>query len=572
MKLPLSRSFRARLGFVGLGLATTACAAIFGFEDGVLVEGVDATTPDVITTVPDAPLLSDVVVPDAAEDLLAVGKTAPPGCADRRADRTFGVFVSGSAGRNDAACGGPDNPCKTVARGLEAFYEARSKGRGVSFLYVASGTYGETVLIDSQVSLAIEGAYRTRPAAAGTLEWVRDCRDNTSTLTVLAAKDAAGIVIAPFTSIRGDAGVDGGGGGGDAGDASFADAAADARDASTDASSDAQSEAGADASDAQSDARAEAGADAGVGASITLSYVYLRSHDLPKPGESLVALTALAGKLSLRDVSVRSEAGEDGASGAKGDPADPASAMGCLTGGDGKAGSLGTDGAGGGLLDDPSLGPVAASGKPGAAGQSGANGALGPLGPCLACQTSCGPMPNPTVCGVVDQVCGGSGAAGCGGNGGSGGKGGSGGGSSVGIFVRGATVSAARVSVRTGDGGRGGRGGAGGIGGKGAAGATGAPSEPCSTSCTTTLCSAKESAAGGAPGTQGGAGGLGGAGGPGGGGHSFCVVSDEGLSGEQLSNIECMFGAGGAAGSETDGGPKGDKGRAGLRYGIGGSK
>jgi len=126
------------------------------------------------------------------------------------------------------------------------------------------------------------------------------------------------------------------------------------------------------------------------------------------------------------------------------------------------------------------------------------------------------------------------GIPGCGGRGGAGGLGGRGGGSSIALFVWGATANVVGGSLVAGNGGQGTVGGTGGNGGPGAAGTEGTKGAICRTgSCiyqTTNGCQALLTNAQGMGGFggSGGPGGPGGQGGAGAGGSSFALFKGTG--------------------------------------------
>jgi hypothetical protein len=268
-----------------------------------------------------------------------------------------------------------------------------------------------------------------------------------------------------------------------------------------------------------------------------------------------------ATQLTLREVAIdvgNAGAGKVGAAGAAGGRRGRL----CLaeTGADGAA--VGTSGSGA-LAGSFSIGGyMVASGIEGGAGDDGEDGTAAPAAPCIACkQTSatCDVRCNGATCYLCGWSssyleCGDAGRIGCAGAGGSGGKPGTGGGSSVGIFVWGATVRLDSGKVRAGRGGDGGTGGPGGQGGAGSPGIAGsAPGVSCETCNGNSIlepgCWIETRAAQpGAPGGPGGSGKAGGPGGGGAGGHSYAIYKGNSAIVNVAAGVELVAGAPGSGG------------------------
>lgn len=280
-------------------------------------------------------------------------------------------------------------------------------------------------------------------------------------------------------------------------------------------------------------------------------------------GESIYGIMAIGSSTTLlldSVVVVASPAG-DGAAGSAGIPGLAATDAGCED--DGATGAQGAVGASsaGGIFN--SFGYLPGNGLNGDFGLSGASGTAGGAADCATCGT-CLDSHCQFVPSGAGTICGSQGLAGCGGGGGVGGLGGHGGGSSIALYVWGATVTSRGSSFVAGSGGTGGAGGPGGGGGAPSGGVPGTPATclmSCSFpitdagTCTTTYASEEGGAAGG----TGGPGGGGGQGGGGAGGWSCGVYLD---TTGTLSEIGSTFtlGDAGAGGSPA--------GAAGLSAGL----
>jgi hypothetical protein len=271
-------------------------------------------------------------------------------------------------------------------------------------------------------------------------------------------------------------------------------------------------------------------------------------------GESLYGVVASGAStlLVLDGVVVQVAAGGDGPKGATGATGDGGSTMGC-TAQDGANGGVGNVGDAG-LGDFQSSGYVSIPGSGGGAGSPGNAGMVGGPGSCATCllngqdcfQAGGGGCPSPGT----GTFCADAGIAGCGGAGGAGGGPGQGGGSSVALFVWGATVTCTSGALHAGSGGAGGAGGTGGTGGSGGEGLVGATAS-CTASCRPTgggcVPGTPETLDGGAAGGLGGAGGPGGQGGGGAGGWSCAAYAggDASVSLGAMSLSSAEAGAGG---------------------------
>jgi hypothetical protein len=266
-------------------------------------------------------------------------------------------------------------------------------------------------------------------------------------------------------------------------------------------------------------------------------------------------------QLTLREVAIdvgNAGAGKVGAAGAAGGRRGRFCSA--QTGADGAA--VGTSGSGAPAGSFSVGGYVVASGTEGGAGDSGEDGTAAPAAPCVACKepsATCDVRCNGSACYLCGWsssyvACGDTGRVGCAGAGGGGGKPGTGGGSSVGIFVWGATVRLDSGKVQAG---RGGDGGAGGPGGQGGAGSPGIAGSTPGVSCET--CNGNsilpegcrietEAAQPGAPGGPGGSGKPGGPGGGGAGGHSYAIYKGGSAIVNVAAGVELVAGAPGSGG------------------------
>jgi hypothetical protein len=252
-------------------------------------------------------------------------------------------------------------------------------------------------------------------------------------------------------------------------------------------------------------------------------------------GESLYGVFATgAANLTLDNVDVTVGNGGDGTSGytagggIEGNPV-------CNPGDGGPGAPGGPDGGGAAVGSFTEGGYQPAAGDTGGLGVAGSSGRPDDAGTCVGC-VSC------TAVAIVGcqsaangMSCGGPGGSGCGGGGGNGGGPGGGAGSSIGVFVWGATVTAAGGTIEAGNGGQGGIGGSGGAGGAGGTGTTGQNGTSCTVDCNIVgvevTCPSSTSGAGqGSVGTTGGSGSRGGAGGGGAGGWSCAILQGTGAS------------------------------------------
>jgi len=103
-------------------------------------------------------------------------------CTPGAADPAGGVFVDGAAG-TDVSCGSLAAPCKTIGAGVAA----ANAGAGKTTVYVASGTYAESLKLTGALtnkSLAIDGAWRN---SGGSFE--RQCDADPVSLVTIAPVD-----------------------------------------------------------------------------------------------------------------------------------------------------------------------------------------------------------------------------------------------------------------------------------------------------------------------------------------------------------------------------------------------
>lgn len=104
---------------------------------------------------------------------------APDACASLHADPESGVFVS-PTGVESEECGSSEAPCLTVSTAIQ-----RALARSVETVYLAQGSYEETVLLLSPISL-IGGFTRTSDG------WVQGC-DPLAATTVLDSSSDLGL-------------------------------------------------------------------------------------------------------------------------------------------------------------------------------------------------------------------------------------------------------------------------------------------------------------------------------------------------------------------------------------------
>lgn len=490
-----------KVAALSFGVGLTACAAIWGFEDGILDDGrTDAApTADVVTPI-DAPTAEDAGDAEAPEDLFLVAESAPPGCADRTVDASAAVFAHVGVGVDSATCGTQDEPCKSFTAALTRAIE---KGSSVKYVYLASGTYTGSVSIANTVptGLVVEGAWRTRTGDAGTgLEWIRDCRADTPSRTVIKG-DQNKVIVA--------------GTGGDAGAPTF-----------------------------------------------TLSYLSVNSKQLAGNGESLYGVFLNQAVVKFQDVWLRVEEGGPGNPGTPGAAGTAGAAGGCAPA---PAGTAGAAGAGSTPVTFGPNGIGGGDGIPGGAGGAGATGTAGGLGGCTTCKDTCNGIDTCAGYPVSGKLCGSDGLGGCGGGGGKPGGGGLAGGSSVAVYAVGGKVDFLRTKSTAGPGGNGGIGSKGGTGGTGAAGAAGTDTAAtCFTDCNVLVCATPKKGTGGTAGGMGAVGAAGGIGGGGAGGHALCVVGLAGAQVTNIGELACTAKAGGAGGPAPDGGVPGATGKSGA--------
>jgi hypothetical protein len=277
------------------------------------------------------------------------------------------------------------------------------------------------------------------------------------------------------------------------------------------------------------------------------------------PGESVygVAATGATTSLVLDGVVVMVAGAGAGDGGAPGAPGTPGADGGCWMEdggvGSGAAGAAGAEGPPGTLA----FGATGATVTTGGGGGSGAKGQIGSPGGPGNCESPC--YLNPGFCGGVLQcqqnfqlgtVCADAGTGGCPGSGGTGGQPGQGGGSSVALYVWGATVRCVNSALHAGNGGTGGAGGSGGSPGGGASGAVGKKAT-CANTCSgngVECVASGPTIDGGTAGSAGGAGGAGGQGGGGAGGFScaYYAGGDAGVTVSTTVLSPAEAGAGGA--------------------------
>jgi hypothetical protein len=218
-----------------------------------------------------------------------------------------------------------------------------------------------------------------------------------------------------------------------------------------------------------------------LGGQAQLVSLTVKSKATASASESLygVFATGATTKLTLNDVKINvagAGAGRDGKSGLSGSNG---SSAGCADVGTGASGAaMGTPGSNG---NPTGFGVDGYSPGDGVAGTNGQDGSNGPAGTAGTCVRSCGTCPSPSssVCASAADSCGTDSVPGCAGHAGLGGEAGTGGGSSVALYVWGATVKVVGGSLRAGNGGNGGIAGRGGRGGIGQPGKDGKDAAVC---------------------------------------------------------------------------------------------
>lgn len=102
---------------------------------------------------------------------------APTSCEERTAIEASGVFVDQANGSDAGACGGVNNPCKSIQQGVKVADQWRPN------VYVSTGTYVETV--DLKRGVTIEGGWEV---VAG--KWRPVCGTNIRSVVTLRAPEA----------------------------------------------------------------------------------------------------------------------------------------------------------------------------------------------------------------------------------------------------------------------------------------------------------------------------------------------------------------------------------------------
>src|ERR1700690_662899 len=143
-----------------------AALVVVGASSGSFVGcvGDDASNSDAATN--DATTGSDAGGKDASGD----GAT---GCAARTADDTAGIFIA-QTGEDVSGCGARSNSCKTLQYGIAAAKATTGK----TTVYVASGSYQESIVLDAPIT--IEGGWK----ASGST-WTPVCDATTSTTVTI---------------------------------------------------------------------------------------------------------------------------------------------------------------------------------------------------------------------------------------------------------------------------------------------------------------------------------------------------------------------------------------------------
>ena len=141
------------------------------YSRSLILAGVAAglmITGSFVACVGDSGNTDDATAPDTGSDV------SQTGCLARTADDGAGVFVA-TTGGDVSGCGTRGNPCKTLTFALNAAKTTSSK----TTLYVSSGTYTESLILDTPLS--IEGGWKD---TGGT--WAPVCDATTSTAVTIA--------------------------------------------------------------------------------------------------------------------------------------------------------------------------------------------------------------------------------------------------------------------------------------------------------------------------------------------------------------------------------------------------
>ncbi len=300
---------------------------------------------------------------------------------------------------------------------------------------------------------------------------------------------------------------------------------------------------------------------AGAVALDTLTVFSVDQVSVPASGSVYGIVATGTTALTLNDVLVTTAAAGAGAPGTGAAAGSPGTN--CTGTSDGASAAPGGPGSGAPAGSFASDGYHAMAGGSGLAGAAG-NPGTAPTAPTCVGILGCTYVASAHTCQAPsEQSCGTSGSAGCGGSPAQPGSGGDGGGSSIPLFVWGASVTANGGALTAGAGGNGGDGSpsaGGGAGTPGQAGKAG-PSNIglCSYSGSGTLCTVGDVSPGGTAGGAGGTGGKGassGEGGGGAGGDSYAWYAGGGGS-VTTSGTTLAYGAAGSGGSGTNRGAPG---------------
>lgn len=164
---------RGWIRWAGFGGPLAAAAVITCVGD----DGASTASPDASTSGADAGGVELVV--DSGID--------PATCAARSVDEANAIFVNIN-GADGPECGAASSPCQTVQAGVD---QAKTLGR--SIVYVARGTYKETIKLAA--GLTLEGGWDTL-----TGKWIPACGNDTVAAVKLQMPDSAqSVVSADFT-------------------------------------------------------------------------------------------------------------------------------------------------------------------------------------------------------------------------------------------------------------------------------------------------------------------------------------------------------------------------------------
>jgi hypothetical protein len=452
-----------------------------------------------------------VTAADGTIKTYTVTVTTAPLCDPTVVASSTGMFVDGTHG-SDANAGTLGAPKQTITAALTAIHNGVSSSAGTANVYVAPGTYAETVTFPTSThGISVQGSW-----IVGATQWTQDCSASARDNTIVQGTTTA--VISTVT-------------------------------ASTN---------GVDNLTIETESAASAAARGSAGTSLI-------AVEVRGAGASFLLINdnVIAGHAG--DGGSASPASAPSAACTYGDQLDCRGTTTGTAGSAGAAGSAGSDGSGSTFADTGYTGAAGTAGGPGGSGQIGEAGSDSCVTP-NTCTATC----DLDLTGTGLRTCDTPGTCGLGGCGAGGGGAGQPGGASVAVLVgdSGANVRMEGCALTSGSGGSGSPGAAGGAATEGTSGSAAAPTcvtsetldtsdpQPCGIGglgmqdkCDmSTLCAMSYA------GTDGGDGGDGGSGGGGTGGPSYAIVLVAGATVTLDADTSETHGTGGAgAGGATSG-------------------